>query len=224
MSKNILVVAAHPDDEILGIGGTLIKHHDQGDKVYCLILGQGIMSRKGASEKELEDLHKHSLSASSIIGFEKIFFSNFPDNSFDTVSLLSIAQEVEKYLAKIKPDVVYTHFENDLNIDHRLSFQAVITASRPCNDDSPKEIYSYETLSATEWQNKGSKIFSPNCYVDISNVMDRKIKAMAEYKNEVRKHPHSRSLEGIKILAQYRGLESGLEFAEALCLVRKIDR
>lgn len=221
--NKILVVAAHPDDEILGAGGTLIKHVARGDDVYCLILGEGMMARQGKTKNDVSGLQKASLKAGRIIGFKKTHFSNFPDNSFDSVSLLKIAQEVEKHIEKIRPSLIYTHHQNDLNVDHRLSFQAVLTACRPCGENTPKEILTFETLSSTEWQTKNNKMFMPNLYENISGTISKKIKALKEYKTEMRRYPHSRSVEGIRILAQYRGLESGLKFAEAFCLIRKIS-
>lgn len=224
MNKKILVVAAHPDDEILGVGGTVVKHIQNGDTVFALILGEGIMSRASAKKKEMESLHENALQAGKIIGFKKVSFSNFPDNSFDTVSLLKIVQEVEKNMAEIKPDIMYTHHEYDLNIDHRLAFEAVLTACRPCNENCPSEIYTFETLSSTEWQSKGNKQFKPNFYVNVEGTVEQKIKALREYKTEMRAYPHSRSEEGVKILAQYRGLEANLKFVEAFCLVRRIEK
>jgi len=221
-TNKILVVAAHPDDEILGVGATLVKHAEAGDAVYCLILGEGAMARVGASQKKLQNLKFQATEAGKVVGFKKIFFSGFPDNQFDSLPLLQISKEVEKYLEKIKPDVVYTHFDGDLNIDHQLTCQAVLTACRPCNENSPCEIYTFETLSSTEWQSKNKKLFNPTVYVDVEKVMDKKIEAFEKYNSEKRPYPHPRSPEGIKILAQYRGLESGLRLAEAFCLLRKI--
>ena len=223
-NKNkILVVAAHPDDEILGAGGTLIKHVKSGDKVFCLILGEGILSRLGGKKTDVGKLHFATQQAGKIIGFKGIYFANFPDNSFDTVSLLVITQEVERYFRQIKPDIVYTHYGNDLNIDHQLTFQAVLTAGRPCNVDRPREIYTFETLSSTEWQFRNSLTFSPNLYVDIEDTINKKVMAFEKYKSEIRLYPHPRSAQGIKILAQHRGLEAGLKYAEAYCLIRKIS-
>lgn len=222
MNKKILIVAAHPDDEILGAGGTLLKHSMDGDKLYCLILGKGLGARGKASPAALKKQQRDASDAGKIIGFEKIFFSNMPDNSFDTVSLLSITKIVENHLSKIRPDIVYTHHGGDLNIDHRLAFQAVITASRPCNGDCPKAIYAFETLSSTEWQADSDQRFVPDVFVDIGKTIDKKIKAMEKYVSEIRKYPHPRSAEGIRTLARYRGMESGLEAAEAFCLVREI--
>ena len=220
MKNKILIIAAHPDDEVLGAGGTLIKHAAQGDEAFCLILGEGAMSRTGASKTAVKKLRQQTIKAGRVVGFRKIYFSDLPDNSFDAVPLLKIVKIVERFLEKIKPDIVYTHHEDDLNIDHRLTFQAVLTACRPINQGCPKEIYTFETLSCSEWQTAGKK-FRPNVYVDIGSVIDKKIAALKKYSSEIRKYPHPRSPEGIKILAQYRGLESSLHFAEGLCLVRK---
>ena len=224
MKKNILVVVAHPDDEILGAGGTLMHHIETGDDVYCLILGEGQMSRDGKSADDVTALRADSIAVAKMIGFKQIFFSNFPDNEFDSVSLLKITKEIEKYFLEIKPQIVYTHHEYDLNVDHRLTFQAVLTASRPCTNFYPSEILTFESLSSTEWQNKSHKAFSSNIYHDISPYLDKKIECLKLYKGEIREYPHPRSEEGIKILAQYRGLESGLKYAEAFCLIRRVDK
>lgn len=224
MNKKILAVVAHPDDEILGLGGTLIRHAENGDEVYCLILGEGAMSRGGADKSALKKLRAQAKAAGAVIGFKEIFFADFPDNAFDTVSLLSIAKEVEKNLEKILPDIIYTHHGNDLNVDHRLVFQAVMTVSRPCNENCPAEVYTFETPSSTEWQVKNKEQFCPNVYVDIRDSIDKKVEALEKYVSEIRDYPHPRSREGIKILAQYRGLESNLRYAEAFCMVRRIEK
>lgn len=218
------MVCAHPDDEILGAGGTLIKHSQQGDEIHCLILGEGATSRAGSAREEVETLRQEAKAAGEIIGFKDIYFCDFKDNSFDTLSLLEITKVIEKHLALTKPDIIFTHHEYDLNIDHRLAFQGVLTACRPLNPDCPKEIYAFETLSSTEWQSKDHKQFCPNVYFDIENVLDKKIEAINKYATELRKYPHPRSGEGIKILAQYRGLEAGMRYAEAFCLIRKIAK
>ncbi|MFA6446633.1 MAG: PIG-L family deacetylase [Patescibacteria group bacterium] len=224
MPKNILVVAAHPDDELLGAGATLRRHVENNDQVFVLILGQGALSRDPKAQDEVKNLQEQTRRASEIIGFKGIFFAGLPDNAFDAVSLLSITKEIEEVLAKIKPAIVYTHHEYDLNIDHQLAFQAVLTACRPCNPCAPKTIYSFETLSSTEWQTKDSKQFAPNVYVDIGQQLEKKIQALKCYTSEMREYPHSRSEQGVRILAQYRGLESGLRAAEAFRLIRKIQK
>lgn len=226
--KQILVIAAHPDDEVLGVGGTILKHVKNGDEVYCLILGRGVESRfdkksierNEEDEKEKERMQE-SLNCGKILGMKEIFFEDFPDNRFDSVDLLDITKKVEYYLKIVKPEIIYTHYENDLNIDHRRVFQAVITACRPCNENCPKEIYSFEVLSGTEWQLEGMK-FSPNVYIDIEENIETKLRAIEVYKSEIRDYPHSRSNEGIKILSKYRGLECGRKYAEAFRLIRMV--
>ena len=220
--NNVFVVVAHPDDEILGLAGKLIQHVKKGDGVYCLILAEGVTSR-GSGKEEVEKLHEQCRNAGKIVGFKEIFFSNFPDNKMDSVPLLDVVKEVEVHLENVKPTIIYTHHKGDLNIDHRITHKAIITACRPCNPLCPREIYTFESLSSTEWQTDSTKVFIPNVYIDIEKEIEDKIKAMKEYKSEIRSYPHSRSEEGIRILAKYRGLQAGLNFAEAFKLERKIE-
>jgi LmbE family N-acetylglucosaminyl deacetylase len=223
MKKRILVVAAHPDDELLGAGGTLRKQVEAGNDVFCFILGEGAASRDGVSSDAVEKLQGDARRAGDIIGFRDVQFVRFPDNAFDTVGLLRLTKEVERVIAAVKPQSIYTHHEYDLNIDHRLTFQAVLTAARPCNTDRPDALYTFETLSSTEWQSKDHKQFAPNTYVNIEGTLEKKIAAMRAYASEIREYPHPRSAEGIRIVAAFRGLESGCAFAEAFRLVRLIE-
>ena len=225
-SEVILCVAAHPDDEILGCGGTMAKL--SGDNsVYTLILGEGITSRDILDTEKsggLEELKKQSEQANKILGVKKVFFEKFQDNKFDTIPLLDIIKSIEKTIQEIKPEVIFTHHYGDLNIDHQLTHRAVLTAVRPVGSPIVKKIRSFEVLSSTEWnyQNQNN-VFTPNTYIDISETLNKKLEAMKVYKSEIRDYPHPRSLEGIKILAQKRGLEAGLKFAEAFMLIREIE-
>ena len=220
--NKILVVAAHPDDEILGVGGTILKHARRGDSVYLLILGDGVTSR-GAGSLEMKKRAIQAAAAAKILGVKNFFLEKLPDNKFDSVALLTIVRKVEKVLYKIKPEIVYTHFGDDLNIDHRLTFQAVLTACRPQPKFFVKQILAFETLSSTEWQAKQKKkLFCPSEYNDIGEFIGKKIEAMAIYGDELRKYPHPRSKEGIEILARYRGLEVGYKYAEAFQLIRRL--
>lgn len=221
MVKNrILIVVAHPDDEVLGIGGTALNHTRKGDEVYCLILGEGLTARD--KQGKTDELHENCREAGKIIGFRGLFFCKFPDNRFDSIPLLNIVKEIERYIGKIKPNIVYTHHGGDVNVDHQRTYNAVITACRPCNKDGPKEIYSFETPSSTEWQLDNTKVFVPTVFEDIEDVIEEKINAIRKYTSELRKYPHPRSEEGIKILASYRGLQSNLRFAEGLRIERMI--
>lgn len=220
--NKVLVIAAHPDDEVLGIAGTVMKHVEQGDEVKCLIAATGMAARDNSKDK-IKRLHEQTHEAAQIIGYRDVLFLNFPDNRMDSIPLMEIIQSIEKVIDEFKPDVIYTHFENDLNIDHRLCFQSVITAVRPIGDYAPK-VMTFETLSSTEWQKGTAGTFIPTTFVDIDKYIDRKIEALMVYDTEVREYPFPRSPEGVRILAGYRGLESGLKSAEALQLVRDIWR
>lgn len=215
-----MVVAAHPDDEVLGVGGTLLKHKAAGDKISVLILANGEDSRdNGADAKKRLEKAKE---AARRFGAE-LFFKNFPDNAFDSVPLLKIAKAVEKIVGTVKPAVVYTHHFGDLNVDHRIAFQAVLTACRPQPGFPVKKILAFETLSSTEWQSKNeSDIFKPTFYNNISNFLEEKIKILKIYKNEIREFPHPRSLEGVRTLAAFRGMEAGMKAAEAFEVIRII--
>jgi len=225
MKNKILVISAHPDDEILGCGGTVAKLVQKGYGVSTLILGEGITSRddrrdRKKREKEIIELQKQSKLANKILGVKESFFSEFPDNRFDTVPLLDIVKVIEKIKNQIKPEIIFTHYKNDLNIDHRITYNAVITATRPVVGEHVKEVYSFETLSSTEWNFPLG--FSPNTFFDISETIDVKLKAFKEYKAELREYPHPRSLEGLKINAEYWGIKIGVKYAEVFRSVRII--
>ena len=198
----VLVVAAHPDDEVLGCGGTIARQDNHTD---LLILCQRHFSTIVPK-------------VSKVLGIKSVTLRDFPDNRFDNVPLLSIIEAVELVVRIIKPDIIYTHSETDLNIDHVLTYKSVMTACRP-GLTSVKEIYSFEVLSSTEWSDK---LFIPNVFVDISATINKKIEAMQLYSNELKKWPHPRSIEGITVNAAYRGMMSGLKSAEAFKLVRRV--
>lgn len=226
--RKVLVIAAHPDDEIIGLGGTIKKHVDKGDVVDCIILGEGMTSRKLKREDTdksiLEDLHSHTLCSAKIIGFTNVFFSDIPDNRFDSIDLLDIIKEVEKYVTEIKPDIIYTHHYGDLNIDHRRTFEAVITACRPIGDYSVKEIYCFETPSSTEWNFKyEDNAFKPNVFIDVEDTIQFKLDAMCCYKTELREYPHPRSLKSLEIVAQRWGTVVGKKYVEAFELIRRVE-
>ena len=214
--QKILVVAAHPDDQILGGGATFRKHVESGDEVHCLILGEGAVMH-GISA---EDLKQQTQEAGKIIGFKKIYFHGFPDNRLDTVPLLDVTRIIERHIKEIQPDIVYTHHSGDLNIDHRITYQAVMTACRP-NCSTIKEIYCFETPSSTEWAFDGS--FKPNVFVEITkNQLNTKESALWCYTTEIQDYPHPRSARAMVARAEYWGQVAGVEYAEAFELVRKV--
>lgn len=226
MKKRVLIVAAHPDDEILGCGGTIARFVKEGYEAYTLILGEGVTARdkkrgRKAPSEAIINLKKEARRANSIIGVKEVIMNDLPDNRFDAVQLLDIVKMIESAKRKIKPAIMFTHYRNDLNVDHRLTYEAVITATRPVSGESVKRIYSFETLSSTEYNYPVT--FSPDTFFDITKTIKFKLKAFAEYKSEICKYPHPRSAEGIKVSAKNWGIRCGLYFAEAFETVRCIE-
>jgi LmbE family N-acetylglucosaminyl deacetylase len=224
--KKILVVAAHPDDEILGCGGTISKHVTNGDKVDIIFLTNGVSARvikKNNLKKNINKRRNAAIKAAKIVGANTPYFLNFSDNQLDKHPLLKIIKSLEKIIVKIKPEKVYTHFNDDLNIDHQITNRAVITICRPQKKNKVKEILFFEVPSSTEWQiSKNSKTFAPNWFEDISKHINKKILAIKAYKGELNDWPHPRSVKGIKSLANWRGATVGYKAAEGFMLGRKI--
>lgn len=226
MTRSVLVVAAHPDDEILGCGGTLARHAQAGDDVHILIVAEGATSRDpgrdtGLRRDELEALCSAARQAAVAIGARPPRLLGFPDNRLDTLPLLDVIKGIESVVAAATPEIVYTHHAGDLNVDHRIVHQATVTACRPLPGASVKAIYGFETLSSTEWQSGGPH-FVPQRWVDIEASLDRKLTALRAYESEMRPFPHARSMEAIEALARLRGSSAGLAAAECFMVVREI--
>ena len=223
MKKKIIVVAAHPDDEVLGCGGTIVKHVAQGDIVHSVFMSDGVNSRLDSSKVKLNRRLKASKSVQSLLGISSTHYLNLPDNSMDSVPLLEIVQKLEPIINKIKPSVIYTHSYGDLNIDHQLTHAAVMTACRPIPDSTVREIYGFEVISSTEWSNPLKSTFKPTLFIDITKHLSKKLNALKAYKQEMRDVPHSRSIKHIEILAQHRGYSVGVDMAEAFEVYRVIN-
>lgn len=222
MSKTVLVVAAHTDDEALGCGGTIARHVAEGDIVHAVFLADGVTSRHSTTSEELEQRNVAAERAHKILGISKIYMLGFPDNRMDSVPLLDIVQKLEGVFDAVKPEVVYTHHCGDLNVDHRTSHNAVLTVCRPIPGASVKEVYAFEVLSATEWNTPGEAPFIPNVFVDISDYLETKMDALTEYGLEMRAKPHSRSLSNVSRLAEFRGNCVGRSAAEGFVLIRNL--
>ena len=221
--KRILVVAAHPDDELLGCGGSLAKLSKKKSNIYALFFTDGVSSRNKNNNTEASKRKKNSLKSLKIIGVKKSKFLSYADNALDKVPLIQIIKEIEKVIKEFKPDTIFTHSNVDLNIDHEIISRAVVTASRPKPNFCVKNILLFETLSSTEWNfNLKKKSFNPNYFIDITKTIDIKVKGAKAYKSEFSSWPHPRSITGIKNLAKYRGQSVGLKYAEAFCLLRKV--
>lgn len=225
MSKRVLVVAAHPDDEVLGCGGTIARHVQAGDEVSIHILGEGATSRKGeCGDGDVEALACAAEKAAETLGAKLLPGMGLPDNKFDSLPLLDVVQAVEAVIRDVQPEVVYTHHAGDLNVDHGVTARAVLTATRPGQGNEVRELYSFEVLSSTEWDyGQTGFAFAPNLYVNITDTLKTKLAAMECYSMEMRSFPHPRSLEALGTKAKCRGAEAGFPAAEALCLIRKLD-
>ncbi len=226
MNRRVLVVAAHADDEVLGCGGALIRHADEGCEIGAVFLTDGVGSRPSAGHKEAA-IRLYSMErALHILGVSSHKRFDFPDNALDTVSLLSIAKAVETFCEDWgSPDIVYTHHPGDLNVDHQLAYRSVMTCFRPQPNSSarPSQILSFEVLSSTGWRGATDGCgFLPNYYVDITATLGRKLEALKAYADEMRPWPHARSFQATEHLARFRGAMVGLEAAEAFCVERII--
>ena len=227
MHKTVLLVFAHPDDEILGCGATAAKLVKAGYDVSTLILGEGKTSRyseRDQAKDELQLLSSEIAAANRQIGITKIFTADFPDNKFDSVALLDIVKKIEEIKQEIRPSLIFTHHFGDMNVDHQQTYRAVLTATRPMIDECVKEIYACEIPSSTEWNYTPGCHFTPNVFVDVTETIELKVKAMSEYQSELREWPHPRSLRHIKDLASLNGVNCGFHFAEAFSLVRDIGK
>lgn len=224
---NVLVLAAHPDDEVLGCGGTIARLTGEGHSVAIAILGEGMTSRYAKRETVdrslVRALHARSREVADILGARDLIKHNLPDNRFDTVALLDVVKMIEQIVEKISPRVIYTHHGGDLNIDHEIVFRATLTATRPVTGASVQTIYAYEVPSSTEWAFQSHQAgFSPNVFTDIDKTLAVKLKAMAAYESEVRSFPHPRSADALTCIARRWGSAVGLAAAEAFELVREV--
>lgn len=224
--KNVLVFAAHPDDELLGVGGTVRRLVNEGVQARAVILAEGMTSRsdhrEDTEQSELIRLQEDARKAAEEVGYASIEFCGLPDNRMDSVELLDIVKLISGYVEKYHPDTVFTHHHGDLNIDHRITCEAVLTACRPVGKYCVRRIYAFETPSSTEWNYIYQEPFTPNVYVDVTDTLEAKIRGMACYRTESTVYPHPRSPEALRALGQYRGSHAGLRMAEGFILLREV--
>lgn len=223
----VLILAAHPDDEVLGCGGTVSRLSRAGEDVYIAILGEGITSRYGkrdeADNRLLQTLGERSRKAGEILGARKVLMYGLPDNRFDTVPMLDVVKIIEDLVGQINPEVVYTQHGGDLNVDHGVVFRATLTATRPMQGCAVRTVLAYEVASSSEWAfQQFAPSFHPSVFVDISGTLETKIQAMQTYESEARPFPHPRSPEALRAQALRWGSTVGLNAAEAFQLIREI--
>ncbi|MDA9421474.1 PIG-L deacetylase family protein [Bradyrhizobium sp. CCBAU 53380] len=222
MTERVLIVAAHADDEALGCGGTIARHADDGDSVEVLFLADGVSSRGSGV---LAARHASAEKACKILGANVPVFFDFPDQRLDSAGLLPVVQTLEPVIARIQPTIIYTHHGGDLNLDHRIVHQAVMTALRPMPASTYKAIYAFEVASSTEWASSAiGEAFRPDRFVSIESTIERKIEALQAYDQEMRDFPHARSYAALRALATLRGASVGLVAAEGFVTLRSVVR
>lgn len=229
MYKTVLVIAAHPDDEVLGCGGSIARFSSMGADVHIVFMTDGVSARQSSNTPI--DISNASMArreaaqrATAILGAQSIVFGHFPDNRMDSVDLLDIVQFVEQQIERCLPELILTHHAGDLNVDHRLVHQAVVTACRPQPGHCVQTLLFFEIPSSTEWQLSASAaaVFAPNWFIDITAFMEIRRRAMEAYIEEMRPWPHSRSIRAIEHLLHWRGASVGVEAAEAFMLGRNL--
>jgi len=226
---NVLVIAAHPDDEVLGCGGTMARLAANGDRVDVLILGEGITSRsrnrEEAHQDDIAELHNHARSANEGLGVTAVTLLSLPDNRFDSLPLLDVVKHIEDAIARFEPEMIFTQHGGDLNFDHVITYRATLIATRPMRETTVRRVLSYEVASSTEWAfQKFDPQFRPTVFYDISGTLDLKLAAMQSYDTETREFPHPRSPLALTSIARRWGSTVGVEAAEAFELVREIIR
>jgi LmbE family N-acetylglucosaminyl deacetylase len=220
----VLIIAAHPDDEVLGCGGAMAKHAAGGDTVHTLFLADGVSARPVDGGRAAIDGRKEAAArAAQALGVEPPRFLDLPDNRLDTMALLDVVRPVEDMVAALLPAIIYTHHSGDLNIDHRIAHQATMTACRPLPSSPVVAIYAFEVASSTEWAspNTGAP-FRPTRFIDIDRELECKLSALACYEGEMQPFPHSRSAQALEALARWRGASAGVAAAEAFEVLRQI--
>jgi LmbE family N-acetylglucosaminyl deacetylase len=225
----VLVIAAHPDDEVLGCGGTIAKHARNGDEVHVMILAEGLTSRGSARDVaansgSLSELAQAAHRANDILGVKSLALHGLPDNRLDSLDRLDVIKVIEKKVDEFAPAIVYTHHAGDMNIDHRIIHDAVNTACRPTPGHPVKSLFYFEVASSTEWQIPGSATpFLPTWFINISETFELKMDALRAYDSEMRAWPHPRSLDAVGHLARWRGASVGVAAAESFILGRAIS-
>lgn len=222
-NKKILVLGAHSDDEVLGVGGSILKAKNNNSKVDVLIVTDSASSQyaqKGKIENRLSDLHQ----CSNLLKVDNVFQWDFPDMRLDTIPHIELNKKLEEFILQYNYDTIFIHHPYDINKDHQILFASLMVACRPVPSQKVKTILTYYTPSSTEWGGyEKNRNFCPNIFIDIEEYIDLKLEGLSKYKDEIRDFPHPRSLINVENLAKYFGSQVGLRFAEPFCLIRSID-
>lgn len=224
--KKILVIVAHPDDEVLGMGGTIARLTSEGKEVNVLIVTDG-SSAQYREKYNLNDIiiakKEETRECNNILGVKKVYYGNLPDMRLDTVPHIDINKLIETHINLLKPDTVFTHFWGDINLDHQIIFKSTLVAVRPFQEHIIKTLYCFKVPSSTEWTpNKADTIFMPNTFVDISKFTETKYTAFEKYSTELRDYPHPRSIRHLRESDIVSGLRMGMSAIEEFILLREI--
>lgn len=222
--KKIIVISAHPDDEVIGVGGTLLKHKTAGDEIYWLIT-TNVFEKQGFSKDRVESRQKEIESVANRLGVKKVFKLDYPTMSLSTSSIVKMVPEISKVFSEVQPEIIYCLNRSDAHSDHRITFDAVVSCTKSFRYPYIKRVLMYECISETEFApNLPEKVFMPNYYVDISDFLKEKLEIMSIYESELEEHPFPRSLRNLEALATFRGASVGVEYAESFQLIKFIDK
>lgn len=222
--KKVIVISAHPDDETLGVGGTLLKHKRNGDKIYWLIV-TNVFENQGFTKQRVESRQKEIKKAGEMFGFDKTYTLDYPTMSLTSSSVLTLIPEISKIFSEVEPELIYTLNRSDAHSDHRYLFDAVMACTKSFRYPYIKQVLMYECISETEFApSLPEKVFLPNYFVDITDFIDQKIEIMKVFESELSTHPFPRSIENIKALSHFRGASVGVKYAEAFQLLKFIDK
>ena len=219
---NVLVIAPHPDDEVLGVGGTIAKHIAHGNEVYVCIVTKGCEPL--FSNESVERVHRECRKADRLLGVKETIFLDYPAAMLENVERYKLNDSLVNVIQSVKPEEVYIPHRGDMQLDHKMVVDAAMVALRPKYQHVPSRIYAYETLSETGWDLPNStNVFIPNVYHDISNFLENKLQALRVFTTQMAEFPAARSIKSVKVLAQYRGATMNFEAAEAFSLIRAIE-
>lgn len=221
MNDKVLFIAVHPDDETLGCGGTILKHRDNGDEIYWLIITAPTKNHPyGFSDEFIVSREKLVIKVSQCYGFTRVLSLGYPTQLLHRVDLRDLIISIDTIITEIKPNIIYMMFNKDVHSDHRVTFDAVYSCTKSFRKPYIEKIYMFEALSETEFAPAiQGNTFVPNVYVDITKYMDKKKEIMAMYDTELMEEPYPRSLSSIEALARYRGTRAGVKYAEAFMLL-----
>lgn len=221
----VLVIAAHPDDEIYGMGGTIAKLTQEGNEVYVLIVTEGCSSQYVGDVDKIAIKKKEANRANSMLGVKEVLFGDLPDMKLDAIAHVEINNVIEKAVREIQPDIVYTHHHGDVNIDHQKVFESTMVAVRPTATQCVQKVYCYQVPSSTEWHANNEKyMFLANTFEEVGAQYELKQQAILAYESELREAPHPRSVETVSIYDTALGRQVGLKKAEGFVLIRSVRR